>query len=454
MKKKIVMLLLALTMAFTVTGCSSTKDVVSTDYEDTDEDEDDEDEEKDSEKDTDEIKDSDEEKDAEETKDSDEKDEEDKVKPEPEEDKEEDKPASGVVLGSEFDVDYDGFEYLYCETLMTESEENEETGKMESESLQVFIPKADYASVNRDSAYAEDLGVDFRVTLNPYIRYEEDDYLPEENLAYYLEYSFDPFYCTDYKDIEISEVETLENGARATVKYCYYDSWTETYMPIFCTYYLTEVSKDLSVLVEVEINLEDVTGKTDFLLEELEAFYGFDIAWDKAEAQKKVENFMNSPEANINTVSTGFMIFELPAGWEQDYDYNDYSSNAFAPDGDVDKAGCVIDVYREYMGMESFDMADLMANEEDLEDYKEFLVESLGEEAKDIVVEYYGETSIGNALKFSYTLQDGDYEHKAVVYVITNGDYIYSIEGMALADCEEDIFTIMDNVLATAVIDQ
>ena len=451
MKKKIVMLLLALTMAFSVTGCSSTKDVVSTDYEDMDEDEDDkdeEDEEKDSEKDTDEAKDSKDDKETDESNDEkeldDEKDDEDEEK----------KPASGVVLGGEFDKDYDGFEYIYCETLMTESEENETTGKMESESLLVFIPKADYASVNRDTAYAEDLGVDFRVTLNPYIRYEEEDYLPEENLAYYLEGRFDPFYSTDYKDIEISEVETLDKGVRATVRYCYYDRWTESYMPIFCTYYLTELTKDLSVLVEVEINLEDVTGKTDFLLSELETFYEFDIDWDKAEAQKKVHNFMNSAEADINTVSTGFMIFELPAGWEQDYDYNDFSSNAFAPKGDVDKAGCVVDVYREYLGMDSFDMADMMAVEEDLEDYKAFLVENLGDDAKNVVVEYCGETAIGNALKFSYTIQNGEYEENNVVYVITNGDYIYSIEGMALTDCGVDINAIVDNVIATAVIDK
>lgn len=449
MKKKIVMVLLAMTMAFSVTACGSTKDVVSTKYEDDDEkdDEDEDDGEEDNKQDLEETK---EENDDNENND----DKEDNDTDETEDaDDEDNKPASGVVLGSEFDKDYDGFEYIYCETLMTESEENETTGKMESESLLIFIPRADYASVNRDTAYAEDLGVDFRVTLNPYIRYEEEDYLPEENLAYYLESKFNPFYSTDYKDIEISEVENLDKGVKATVRYCYYDRWTESYMPIFCTYYMTELSKDLSVLVEVEINLEDVTGKTDFLLTELETFYEFDIDWDKAEAQKKVDNYLNSPEANVNLVSTGYMMFELPQGWSQDYSYNDYTSNAFAPKGDVEKAGCVVDVYREYMGMESFDMADLMATEEDLEDYKEFMAESLGDDAKNIMAEYYGETPIGNALKFSYTVQDGEYEQIAVVYVITNGDYVYSIEGTALTESNVDINTVMDTVIATAVLD-
>mgnify|MGYP003294116146 CR=1 FL=1 len=181
MKKKIVMVLLAMTMAFSVTACGSIKDVVSTKYEDEkDEDEDEKDEDdgkEDSKQDLEEIK---EDNDNKENNDDKEDNDTDETKDNEDEEK---KPVSGVVLGGEFDKDYDGFEYIYCETLMTESEENESTGKMESESLLVFIPKADYASVNRDTAYAEDMGVDFRVTLNPYIRYEEEDYLPEENLA-------------------------------------------------------------------------------------------------------------------------------------------------------------------------------------------------------------------------------------------------------------------------------
>ena len=434
MKKKVVMILLALTMALSVTACSS-KEVVSTDYEDAenskDEDKDAEKEEKDSEKEEKEDKEADETKD---TKDD------------------EEKPVSSVVLGGEFEEDYNGFEYIYCETLMTESEENKETGKMESQKLQVFIPKGDYASVNRDTAYAEKLGVDFRITLNPYIRYDAEEYLPEENLAYYLEYNYDPFYHTDCRDIEISEVQELENGAYATVKYCYYDRWEENYIPIFCTYYLKELSKDVSVLVEIEVNAEDVTGKTDYLLEELESFYEIDVAWDKAEAQAKLDKFLATADTGTITVSTGFLLFELPAGWEQDYDYKNYMATAYAPDGDVDRTGCVIDIEREYMGSDSFDMADAMATEEDISAYRDYLKESLGDTAKDIVVEYYGETNFGNALKFSFRTVDGDYEDNTVVYLVTNGDYLYSIEAIAVSGCTEDVFTIAENILATGTV--
>lgn len=445
MKKKVLIMLLAFAMTFSLAACGGTKNAVTTGVEN------DKDEEKENkeDKDTEETK-VEEDKDIKENKDNEEITDSEETNSDAESgDK---KPSSDVVLGGDFTKDYDGFQYLYCETLMTMSEENETTGKMESESIQVFIPKADYSSVNRDTAYAEDLGVDFRITLNPYMRYEQEDYLAEENLAYYIEYQYDPFYNTDYKDIEFSEVEILEKGVRATVKYCYYDSWTEKYMPVFCTYYMTELSKDLTVLVEVEVNLEDVTGKTKFLLEELEKFYEFDIEWDKEEAQHKVDSYISSSEADVNMVTTGFMMFELPAGWKQDYDYNDYSSYAFAPKGDVEKAGCVIDISREYLGSESFDMADMMADEEEIVSYAEYLEESLGEDARDITVEYIGETNIGNALKFSYIIEEGEEEVLNVVYVITNGYYVYSFEGLAVSGCDEDITVILDNAIATAVI--
>ena len=437
MKKKIVTVLLALTMVFSVTACGA-KEVISTDYEDT-EDSEGKDEEEDSDK-----------EDKEEDKENGENTEATASTEENKED--EDKPAAGVVLGGEFDKDYDGFEYLYCETLMTESEENAETGKMESQELQVFLPKADYASVNRDTAYAEELGVDFRISLNPYIRYEQEDYLPEENLAYYLEYNYDPFYRTDCRDIEMSEVQVMDNAAYATVKYCYYDRWEENYIPIFCTYYLTELSKDVTVLVEVEINAEDVKGKTNYLIEELETFYAIDIAWDKEEAQAKLDKCLATADTGVNTFSTGFLLFELPAGWEQDYDYNDYMANAYAPGGDVDRAGCVIDIKREYMGSDSFDMAEMIATEEDAASYAEYLEETLGDTAKDIVVEYYGTTNLGNAIKVSFRTVDGDYEDNTVVYMITDEDYVYSIEVIAVPECTEDVFTIAENILTTGIV--
>lgn len=433
MKKKLVIWLLAAMMAFSATGCSFDKEASAGVEDDRDEKEEDEDEDKDR---ADKDSDSDGNNEDRDTEDDEEKDEK--------------KPASGVVLGGDFDVDYDGFEYLYCELLMTESEENEETGKMESQKLNVFIPNGDYTSVNRDTAYADEKGVNFRVTLNPYMQYNADDYTLAENLEYYLELEYDPFYATNYKDLVISEVEGTKKNARATVNYCFYDEWNDTYMPIYCTYYLVEVSKDVQVLVEVEVNLNDVTGKTEDLLKELETFYAFDIEWDETVAQQKLDTFLANGVPETVTCSTGFLLFELPKGWEEDYDYGDYSYYAFAPDGDVSSSGCVISFSKEYLGMESFDVAELVENKEAVE---ELFAEQSGDEViSNLEVVDYGTTCMGNAVKISFTATDGDYEIMSHWYFISNNDYIYSVEATKFVECEIDVFALTESILANGIV--
>ncbi|MGN1147004.1 MAG: hypothetical protein ACI4TB_01190 [Lachnospiraceae bacterium] len=427
MKKKIVMVMLCMVMALSATACGM-ETVLSgqTETEESDKDRDDKDDDKDEDKDETKTEDKDETK-------EDEKD----VEPE--------KPVSGVVLGGEFEQDYDGFEYLYCETLMTESKENETTGKMESQSLNVFIPIGDYSSVNRDTAYSDKMGVEFRVTLNPYIRYDEDDYLPEENMQYYLDYEYDEFYCTNYKNVTLSEVEEAGDGVRACASYFYYDKWDDAYIPVYTTYFLRELSKDMEVLVEVEIHGDSTTGKTDALIAELEEFYGFDIAWDAKKAESDLEAFLATGVSDTQTVSTGYLLFELPMGWEQDYNYGDYSNYAYAPDGDASSAGCVISITREYMGMDSFDVSEFLKNEEET---KEYLAETLGETASNIEIEDYGTTCLGNAVKVSFETKDGSYEDMNNVYFISNDDYVYTVVATAVSGCPEDVFTMTEEILA------
>ena len=442
MKKRLVMILLAAMMAFGATGCSIDKET-SGEMEETKEEKDDEEDEEDEEEDE-------EEKDSKEDKDSEEKEKDDDKEDTDDKDDEAKKPAAGM-LGTDFDENYDGFEYLYCELLMTESEENKETGKMESQKLNVFIPNGDYTSVNRDTAYADELGVDFRVTLNPYIRYEQDDYTVKENMEYFLSYEYDPFYCTSYKDLVISEAEGDKTSAKACVNFCYYDEWDDTYIPVYCTYYLVELSKDMTVLVEVEIMASDVTGKTEELLAELETFYGFDIDWNEAAAQQKLDNFLANGVTDTVTCSTGYLMFEMPKGWEEDYSYGDYSNYAFAPDGDFASAGCVISISREYLGMDSFDASEIVNNEEQV---KEIFKDENGEDLYDnLQVTAYGETCLGTAVKISFSATEGSLTAVSQWYFISDGNgYMYVVEATKLADCETDIFTMVEDILANGTV--
>lgn len=363
-----------------------------------------------------------------------------------------DKSSTQCTLGLEVDSDYDGFTYLYCESLRTESKENSETGKMESKSLNVFIPKGDYTSVNRDRAYTDYLGVAFTVSLNPYIRYDQEDYLPEENLEYYLESEYNPFYYTDFKGIEVSGVEEEGLGTKATVKYCRYDSWDQEYIPVFATHYLVELADDLTVLVDIKINYDEVTGKTALLLQELSDFYGIEIEWSKEEAEKKLEAFLESAEADTNFVSTGYMIFELPKGWEQDWNWSDdYSAYCFAPDGDAKFAECVITVKREYQGSGSgFDIAQILSSQKNMDEFTAML-DQFNELGLDMTAENYGDTVLGPALKLTTKVSYDDYDEYEEDYYMSYDGYMYHLQVNYTTDTiVENIADIVDNILATA----
>ena len=383
----------------------------------------------------------------------DEQEKEDKEEEQPEATEEPVSTPSGVTLGGDFDTDYDGFEYLYCETLMTESQKNEETGKMESKSLNVFVPLGDYVSVNRDSVYVSELGVSFRVSLNPYIQWDQDDYLPEENLEYYVENEHNIFYSAENeRALEISEIEKQGNGFRITANWCRYDSWDKENVPMFATYFLTELNKDLTVLVEIEVDSSDTTGKTNLLVEELESFYGFDIEWSSELAEKKLAAFEASPEANQNLVSTGYMVFELPAGWEQDWDWSDnYNDCCYAPGGDAQFAECVITIKREYVGYGSNEIADLLKSQADLDDIRDSYMEELGSDGASFVMENYGDTVLGPCLRLSYQAAMDGYTVYYDYYYMSKDSYWYTAYVSYTSDTDvENPTGIIQNILATA----
>ncbi len=340
--------------------------------------------------------------------------------------------------------------HLRCETLVTGPDDylfSDE--KTISGELKVFIPIADYTSINGNAAYTDNIGLDFIVTLNPYIQYERENYTPKENLEYYADTVFDEFYNTSYKDFTISEVEQLENGARVTANYCIYDKWNDIYIPVYCTYFLTELSNDEMVLVEIEVNLEDATQKTEEVIAELEAFYNFDIEWDAREAQKRLDNFLENANLDLQTVTTGFLMFDLPADWERDYNYGDYSDYAYAPYGDAAFAGCVISIYREYMGSDNIDLDDYFL---DMDETKEFFQENFGDSAYNMEISDYGTTCLGRAVKISFQTMEEDYEDKTEIYIITSGAYAYSVNVIALPDCTVDVFVLAEEILANGIV--
>lgn len=358
--------------------------------------------------------------------------------------REKEKPE--VVLGNDFPEDFEGFSYLQSGILVSSDTENGNTNIRE---LKVLIPDGDYFSIDGNDAYAEKSGISFRVSLNPpytFLSNGMQKYSLEEDLEYFLSYLYDEFYNPNYKEIEISEMARTDNGVRVTVKYLMHDTWLEKYIPVFCTYYLVELDENTRVFVEVEIDAEIVTGETEDLIKELETFYGFEIEWDAKAAQKKLDRFLAGGGAEKNSFSTGYLMFELPAGWHQDYFYNDdVNVYAFLPgEDDAGKVDCAINISREYVG-EGFIDIEKMAK--DAEQGKAIFEEQLGDRAENVEVIDYGTTCLGYAVKLSYMIRDGVSDKKEEWYIISDDCYLYFIQASATMECTEDVFGIVEDIL-------
>lgn len=349
------------------------------------------------------------------------------------------------VLGDEDIADYDGFEYLYCENLRTQSVKDEETGRMESYSLDVFIPQDDFVYVNMDLAAGDKLGVFFQIELNPIIRREAEDYLISEDLQHYVEMEFDPFYSDGTKDVVISEPEEIDRStARQTVEYLCYNQYTDYLAPVFSTYYLKELEDGRMVLARFDVSADEVTEETPELLEELEAFYQLDIDWDQDAAWKKLEDYKAS--GGDDTFATDFVMFTLPDGWDKDYDVSSYDSFVYAPEGDAVNAQCFIMLQKEYMGYGEMDGVDL-SDEESLNGLAEMVKEQYGASGE-IKASYYGDTCLGEAVlvEMSAQVQEG-FTGVYNLYLIFDQSNMYEIMAVAGDGAEGNPFVVAEDIL-------
>ena len=357
--------------------------------------------------------------------------------------------SSGASFGTEFDETDFNYEYLYSETLMTDSKENPDTGKMESQKLQIMIPRGDYNTVNRDYAYGEKLGVRVRVELDPYIQYHQEDYTLKENLQKYLDGQYDQFSSVDYKQVTISDIEGDENMVTATVDYLKYDKYDDEYIVYQVVYQFYDFGSDKLALVIVTIDADDTTGKTPSLLAEVNDFYGTDIEWDADAAEAKKEAFLNSNDGDIVQVSTGWIIFDLPKGWSKDWkNNNDYSRDMYAPDGNMVKSGCYISVGRDYQGYgNDMDISTIAGNEKALDALKKSLAASVGVDENDFTISDYGMTVLGQTIEFSYTIVIEDISYEEHCWLASDKSYLYMIVAGQIGDGTEDAIAIAQDIL-------
>lgn len=339
---------------------------------------------------------------------------------------EEEKPEY-PVLGDNVEG-YDGFAYLYDEVLTTDAELNEEKNTMKKDSVVVYIIQDEYNYVSRSSASSSRAGVSLYVDVNPYMMTYNDDNTIAENLEKLVEEDYSQFNTTEYKDIVISEPEGGIDWARMTVSCIKYLEWDDSYDVLYDTYYYKQLSDSLGVSVNISVSKNDSTGKTQEILDEVSDFYELDIMWEPDEAAKKLENYLSSG-VKENTVTTGFMTFNLPEGWKEDEELTDYSTYFYAPSGITVSNDGYIYVSDEYVSDEI--NIEIFNGNEDLA--KEMLQQSEGiENIENVSTESIGNTAIGKTVLIKADWSLSKSKVNINYYLGQKGYYVYTVVGVEI----------------------
>ncbi len=359
---------------------------------------------------------------------------EEEVVEEPEEKKESPK-ASGVVFGSDEAKGYTGFEYLMEELISTS-----DTKSGDKVSYSAFVPDGDYPSVSGSRARCDRMGVTVEVDIDPYIQSKWQDYTMQENLEVYVENELS---YSDYYGVEIGEVEQLSDECCVCeISFMEYSSWDNEYTPFYEIFCLRDMGNDVMAMIDIRIEAEETTGKTQTLLDELSSFYAIEIGWDESFADAKREAFENSDEFNADAFNLGYISFELPEGWDKDEDESTYKETCFGPKGDIYGIG-YISVSKDYASDKN--VVDAMLS--DIDYTKSYFEELSG--ATDLKIEDEGETFLGKTLKIEL-IDDGD---TCIIYMAQDDYTVYQVYAVVWegegAEADAEIRAALDKLFET-----
>ncbi len=145
--------------------------------------------------------------------------------------------------------------------------------------------------------------------------------------------------------------------------------------------------------------------------------------------------------------TTGYLLFELPKGWAEDYSYG-YETETFAPGGSVADAGCAVSISHEYMGADKIDITEILSNQGAIDAYTAGFAASASYEMEDMKIEPYGSTCMGEAMKFTFRAKNEEGEIEAVMFLITDENYFSVVFVTANTDKFEETMAVAENILA------
>ena len=351
------------------------------------------------------------------------------------EEKEEGQKASGVVFGSDEAKGYTGFEYLMEELISTS-----DTKSGDKVSLSAFVPDGDYPSVSGSRARCDRMGVTVEVDIDPYIQSKWQDYTMQENLEVYVENDLS---YSDYYGLEIGEVEQLSDECCVCeISYMEYSSWDNEYTPFYEIFCLRDMGNEVMAMIDIRIEAEETTGKTQTLLDELSSFYEIKIGWDESFADAKREAFENSDEFNADAFNLGYISFELPEGWDKDEDESSYDETCFGPRGDIYGIG-YISVTKDFASDKK--VVDAMLS--DIDYTKSYFEEQ--SDATILGIEDAGETFLGKTLKIEL-LDDGD---TCIIYMAQDDYTVYQVYAVVWEgegeEAEAEVRAALDKLFET-----
>lgn len=359
------------------------------------------------------------------------------------EEKEETKKASGVVFGSDEAKGYTGFEYLMEELVSTS-----DTKSGDKVSLSAFVPDGDYPSVSGSRARCERMGVTVEVDIDPYLQSKWKDYTMRENLEAYVDSDLS---YSDYYGVEIGDVEEINDECViCEVSYMDYSSWDDEYSPFYELYCLRDMGNEVMAIIDICIEAEETTGKTQTLIDEISSFYEIEIGWDESFADAKREAFVSSDDFNADAFNLGYISFELPEGWAKDESESSYDEVCFGPNGDIYGIGYIA-ITKDFASEK--DTIEAMLS--DIDYTKSYLEEEY--DASYLVVEDAGETFLGRTLRIEMHIddEDGGYDI-GIFYMAQDGYTYYEIDAVVWAgegeEAEEEVREALDMLLETGTL--
>ena len=218
------------------------------------------------------------------------------------------------VLGVDV-IGYEGFSHLSAYTLEGEA------------SSVLYLPTDDYAYVGGTCIISKKEGVEATLNLNPLLSEEYANKTLKQKLQYMLDSEYSVNYRKNYADLEISDIESLENGAvKAEVSYLVFDDEKKGYVGQWLDYYLTELEdgRTFKVVLRVDSSLE--TGQSGEVVEELEKYFETDFAYEDGFLQAKIDGYNPSEDELArmtgNTIPFGDFYIYLPEGWVKNTVYS------------------------------------------------------------------------------------------------------------------------------------